>query len=379
MNLRAASIRYWQRFLADRQDPYGWVQFVWLFYLCFLFIPLMETHANYRWLWATLISLPIFLLLFFAYDWAARRSGLWQPISIAVLGLCLIPFNPYGNTYLIFAASFAPFALPGLLRPLLLTFAFLVPYAIETAILDNGPYALGITVIVASMSCMGNYLNAENRRKNAALQMSQEEIRRLAQVAERERIGRDLHDLLGHTLSLIAIKAELAGKLLKRNQRAAASEIEDVQQIAREALKQVRSAVSGIRAVGLQGELSSARAMLESSNVKLSCRYESEALAPEIEIALAMIVREAVTNIHRHAEATQATVEITSDGRAAALVVSDNGKGGIATRGNGLIGVRERTLALGGFFEIDSPAGCGTTLRARFPLVSTESLVSSSI
>jgi two-component system sensor histidine kinase DesK len=345
------------------------VHLLWLSYLAFLFVPWVDPAWDLKWLPPTLISIPLFLILFFAHDRARRTTGLWQPLSIGALGLALVPFNPWGNTYLIFASAFTPFALPGLARPLMLTGAMLVAYAIETVIIGQPHYALLITALVSTISCAGNYFQVEGRRKNAALKESREEIQRLAQVAERERIGRDLHDLLGHTLSLIVLKAELAGKLISRDKRAAASEIAEMEQIARDALKQVRTAVSGMRAAGLQGEIASARAILESSQVKTTIRQDlGRPLPAAVEIALAMFLREAATNIHRHAQAKHAEVDLRMDREGVRLTVTDDGRGGIIAHGNGLTGLAERLRSLGGSFEVDSQPGRGTTLRARLPL-----------
>jgi len=261
---------------------------------------------------------------------------------------------------------------------LLVVAALLALYAGELALLGL-PTALFATCLAAFASATGNIILVENRRKNTALRLSHDEIRRLAMVAERERIGRDLHDLLGHTLSLIAIKSELAGKLLDRDRDAAAREVEDVTQIAREALKQVRTAVTGIRYAALETEFASAGALLESSGVTLTYERDEAALPADLETAVAMIVREAVTNIQRHAGARRARIEVTTHREAVAgreadaresllLVVTDDGCGGVAARGNGLTGIGERVQSLGGTVEIDSPRGKGTTLRVRLPL-----------
>src|ERR1051325_4616685 len=106
-------------------------------------------------------------------------------------------------------------------------------------------------------------------QQQMALRRSNDEVMRLATLAERERIGRDLHDLLGHTLSLITLKSELANKLFERDPSAARREIADVERVARDALAQVRHAVTGIRAAGLAAELASAKLLLESNGVRL--------------------------------------------------------------------------------------------------------------
>jgi two-component system sensor histidine kinase DesK len=215
----------------------------------------------------------------------------------------------------------------------------LAGYALELALLGFKPVLFAVITVVAIASSLTNFMMTENRRKNVALRHSREEMHRMARVAERERIGRDLHDLLGHTLSLIALKSELAAKLLDRDRAAAAREIADVTSIARDAL---------------------------------------------IETTLAMIVREAVTNIQRHSGAREARIEVLTEAvasgrsgeadgkkveeRVAWLRVNDNGRGGITSCGNGLQGIGERVRSLGGTLEIDSPRGKGTTLRVRLPL-----------
>jgi two-component system, NarL family, sensor histidine kinase DesK len=238
----------------------------------------------------------------------------------------------------------------------------------------------GITAVVSVAAAASNYMLLENRRKNLALRRSSEEVQRLARVAERERIGRDLHDLLGHTLSLIAIKSELAAKLLDRDRVAAAREIADVTNIAREALKQVRTAVTGIRAAALEGELASARLLLETTGVALKYEHDGALLPAEVETTLAMIVREAVTNIQRHAGARRALIRVSMDerevagtsgtgrGKGVLLHVSDDGRGGITAHGNGLSGISERAKSLGGTLHIESPRGKGSVLCVRLPL-----------
>jgi len=365
-----------QRMRVRSEAPTWWPDsppILWLLYLGFLFMPFGWDQRGWTWLWATLVSLPVFLTLYLRYLGKRWTAGVPLVLAIAALCYALQPFNPYANTYLTFAAALAPLALPGLLRPLLLTAALLAVHAIQVRLLGQPPIIIAISVLICIVCCVGNAFAREKRSRDAALKLSQEEVRRLAAVAERERIGRDLHDLLGHTLSLVALKGELAGRLVSRDPAAAEREIAEVTQIARGALAEVRSAVTGMRAAALAGELASARTLLESCGVELTCRQEASELPAPIETALAMIVREATTNIQRHAGATRASVEIRSDsasgrGATVALSVSDNGRGGIGTCGNGLSGIGERVRALGGTLEIDSPPGAGTVLRARLPV-----------
>jgi two-component system sensor histidine kinase DesK len=188
-------------------------------------------------------------------------------------------------------------------------------------------------------------------------------VRRLATLAERERIGRDLHDLLGHTLSLITLKSELARRLALADPPRAQQEMEEVERVARHALAEVRHAVTGMRAGDLGSELVSARLMLEASGITLQVQRPDTLDLPEkTEAALALVLREAVTNIHRHSRATEARVVITRSGEEFSMRITDNGCGGIAAHGNGVSGMRERVRQIGGHLGIESPARRGTAL-----------------
>ncbi len=130
----------------------------------------------------------------------------------------------------------------------------------------------------------------------------------------------------------------------------------------------MRSAVTGIRATDLAAELASAHLMLETSGVVVHYEPPARALPAEIESVLALVVREAATNIARHARATRASIETGIDGRQVRLCIADNGRGGVETFGNGLAGMRERARALGGDLSVESPPGGGTTLCIEIPL-----------
>ncbi|MDB6013369.1 MAG: putative two-component system sensor kinase, ATP-binding region [Gammaproteobacteria bacterium] len=375
----------------------GWVHYIWLIYLGFLFTPLLAAGHDWRWLWPTLLTIPVFLVLYVRIIGAFRRgdprnlppraSALPEVLAIAVMGYALALVNDSANTYLIFCVAVMPYTIAGFRRLVFAMALLLCIYALESWLLGFRPLLFGITTIVSIAAALSNYMMLRNRRHNLALRAASEEVHRMARVAERERISRDLHDLLGHTLSLIAIKSELAAKLLDRDRAAASREVVDVMNIAREALKQVRTAVIGIRAAALEGELASARALLETANVRLTYESDGAVLPADVESTLAMIVREAVTNIQRHAGARHAQIEVLLDEKGAGraidgergvvLRVRDDGCGGIAEHGNGLAGIRERVRSLGGTLELDSPPGKGTVLKVRVPLAPPASVAAS--
>ena len=354
---------------------YPWLMLVWSFWI--FATPAYQTTAFPHWLWPTVGSYAIFLVLFYIANYRDMRYILACAISIAGLGLALTPLNPGAQGYIIYAAAFLAFAF----RPqpafgaIVLLFSV---YSIEWFALGWPPVYL-VSGLVLGLAVSGiNISQAQKERADAALRLSHDEVRRLASLAERERIGRDLHDLLGHTLSLVALKSELAGKLLQRGDSlearvAAQREIAEVARVAREALTQVRSAVSGIRAAGIAAELASARLLLETDGIALDARLdphwlEGGVLPPNVENVLAMTVREAVTNIQRHAKATRADIALETVGGDAVLRIVDDGSGGAIDPGNGLRGMRERIESVRGRLRIESVRGKGTTLEVRVPL-----------
>jgi two-component system sensor histidine kinase DesK len=360
-----------RRILPPQLDDLGWAPVWSLLYLGFLFMTWDEPTAE--WLRATLVSVAIFLPVYFRCYWLTGWRQLAHLAAIAGLAFALVPFNKCAHTYLIYAAIFLPFSGLPLRVSLLIILAGLALYTGELMLLGvswkTTAIIVGVTLIVSVAVCAANTAHREKRLRQAELKLSHDEIRRLAALAERERIGRDLHDLLGHTLSLITLKSELAARLFDRDPLAARREIVDVERVARDALGQVRRAVAGIRAAGLAAELASAHLMLESGGVKLDYELPKEStLPPDIETIFALTIREAVTNIQRHARATRAQVTLAVAAHEVRLVVEDDGCGGAIAPGNGLTGMRERLRALDGDLVVASERGRGTRLEARVAL-----------
>ena len=164
---------------------------------------------------------------------------------------------------------------------------------------------MGLLIVLVGI---GNHIGALAHCAGEKLRKADEEIEHLAKVAERERIARDLHDLLGHTLSLITLKAELARKLVDRDPQRAKQEMLDVEQTSRAALADVREAISGYRGEGLAAELVRARKTLETAGITVDCEFDQLPLTPAQETVLALALREAVTNVVRHAQAQRCKV-----------------------------------------------------------------------
>lgn len=344
-----------------------------LVYLLFVFVPFLFWPGGWplRALWPSLLAVATFVPIYLAFYRGQRRHPLLLAGLSAALCYALVPFNPGGNTFLIYALGMLAAVLPAR-RALLIATALLALLAWQfVLILPRSGLVLSnmaVTVLIGGMVMAGVLLSRERERRNTELRLTQAEVRRLGAMAERERIGRDLHDLLGHTLSLIALKSELAGKLLSRDAAAAAREIDAVHGVARTALAEVREAVSGIRSTGLAAELAAARFALLSADIRLDQRIAALVLPAANEQALALALREAVTNVIRHARARRVEVELRADSEGRVqFSVSDDGCGGIAKIGNGLAGMRERLAAVGGTLGIDSPNEGGTRLRLSVP------------
>lgn len=210
-------------------------------------------------------------------------------------------------------------------------------------------------------------------RTTVELREARATVAQLAANEERLRMARDLHDLLGHSLSLITLKSELAGRMLPGSPEQAAQQVADIERVSRQALVDVREAVSGYRRPTLPGELAGARTALTAAGVRADLPAEAvEDLPEDVESALAWSLREAVTNVVRHSGARQCTVRLevlqTLAGRVVELSVADDGGGGLAVAGNGLTGLTERLEAVGGTLSAGATGKKGFRLLARIPL-----------
>jgi len=345
------------------------LQVFWL--IALIQAPLALRGFQWDWMGPTLASLPVYLVCYVAVYTAPVARLPFNAIAISALGFVLWPVNPLALGYVVIGVTLLAYSnrprlwLGGVAVATLVTlvwrYAFDVPL-VHVAVVFGAGLAAGFS----------NYLYVRGARRDAELRLSQSEVRRLATLAERERIGRDLHDLLGHTLSLITLKSELAKRLALDDPSRARQEMEEVERVARHTLAEVRSAVTGLRAGDLSSELVSARLMLESSGIAFTAELPAELELPEqTEATLCLVLREAVTNIHRHSRATEARVVIARNGQEFSMRITDNGCGGLAAHGNGVSGMRERMRQIGGRLAIDSPARHGTAFEIGVPFAAT--------
>jgi two-component system sensor histidine kinase DesK len=369
--LRPAPDSMWRQMRRTSANPrLHLLNFLWsLWVLATLFF----TKVDAPFWWSLTIGYTAFVFLFVLVHVRPRGEMRAYAGLMALDALLSMYWNPIGWTFAVFACVYTGMASAESPRTGMLRIAMIEAMVLALAWWLDWPwFVLLMAASVCTSAGLGAMYGYISQLHNSELRHSHEEVRRLAATAERERIGRDLHDLLGHTLSLITLKLELSRKLFDRDHQGARRELEEAERVARHALAEVRAAVTGIRATDLVAEMASARLMLESAGVSMSCPKAMQALPEDVERALALILREAVTNVARHAQATRVELDLVVDGGNAQLRIADNGRGGVGEEGNGLRGMRERVRALGGVLRIDSPRGRGTTLHVMSPLPATK-------
>lgn len=357
----AADLSWWRRGLAQGLGyylPSGLFVMIPLFFAVSQPWPVMLALVA-----LSLVVAALFLGTTLVMHWPEWARWCW--VLALVVAIWVLGVVSGGESRPIYFAPYVTCATAGLIAwrhaRVLIPVVSLV--AVGLALLDRDTFGV-IMAIVAVALGLSIGMGIETERVREALRRSEERTAVLAVAAERERIGRDLHDILGHSLTTIAVKADLAGRLVGRSDEAARAEIDSLATIARQALADVRSTASGMREVRLASEVASARSVLQAAG--LECRAPSA--LPLLDDAASelfgFMVREAVTNVIRHAGASVCTIE-ASEG---SITVSDDGRGmgrpALQSGGTGLAGLRARLQDAGGDLDVASDE-TGTRVRAR--------------
>jgi two-component system sensor histidine kinase DesK len=344
----------------------GWTPLAWLVWLVPFFVqPLAQRASILEWAFY-LTGVAVFLPLYFLGYASRPRRVLQVSLAILMLGVLYSPFNFGATTFFIYASAFLGPAIPGR-RAYAWVAGYTVLLAIEGVLFDIHPNGLVAGLVFTPLIGAINVHAAGVSRRNARLRLAHEEVERLAKLDERERIARDLHDLLGHSLAVITLKSQLAERLVQTDPERAASELREIERISRETTNEVRRAVRGYRAQKLGTELAKARLALESAGVGLAVESGPFVLGSEQESAMALALREAVTNVVRHASAQRCIVRIDAGRQGFVLEIEDDGRGVRRAEGSGLTGMRERLAALGGTVEVETST-TGTLVRVALPL-----------
>lgn len=318
-------------------------------YLAAVFAPSRTREISQRWIHA---AIGTQLALSFGLSAALDKD--WLVLFVYVAVSCGAALPPARSRWAVPAVTAAMAGMGVWVdRP-----AELYPTLVAPAML-GGFSMLGVTQLV---------------RTTRELREARRTVAELAATEERLRLARDLHDLLGHSLSLIALKSELAGRMLPARPDEAAQQVADIEKVSRQALVDVREAVTGYRRPTLAGEAAAVRGALAGAGVSVRLHIPDllPGLGREAEGALAWALREAATNVVRHSGATLCVCAVSLDCEAglAALTVSDNGRGPSSdpAHGNGLAGLAERLALAGGTLATARAGDGGFTLRATVPL-----------
>ncbi|MGH2856505.1 MAG: sensor histidine kinase [Solirubrobacteraceae bacterium] len=358
--------------LDHRPRPFRWVALlIWAAFIVFPMVDAATSQVTGLRYWFGIAGAVVFafgyamlVVLLFRPDRSTARivlTGLLLALAVA-----LTVFDRSGLGYLVtYVAACAAAALPVYWRfpSVLVCTALAVGCVLLLGGSDAGSAAIGYGSSTVGVGLL-MVLLTDLRERNTELTKARAELARVAVAHERERFARDLHDLLGHSLTVIAIKAELAGRLLGERVDDAAAEVADVEQVARQALREVREAVSGYRQPTLERELEGARVALAAAGIEAEIERAAPDLEPEVEALLAWTVREGATNVIRHSGARRCRVNVSSGLAGAIAEVIDDGpnapqRNGASGPGHGIAGLAERAERVHGRIEAGRIAGDG--------------------
>jgi two-component system, NarL family, sensor histidine kinase DesK len=352
--------------------------FIWLVFIAIPLVDAVTSHNNGAAKAVTVIASIAFVAVFVSIAvvrekplpdrQAVRSVGALLLISVALTAL---DRQGWGTLFIFTVVAIAmcvrsPFSFYGvLLCTALCAGSLLVGGAAAGAIIGFATPTLGVGMLMLVV--------ADLRTRNRELHEARTELARLAVADERTRFARDLHDLLGHSLSVIALKAELAGRLLREQPSEAAGHVAEIEQVARGALTEVREAVSGYRQPTLDDEIAGAKMALTAAGIEARIERPAVTLDPAIEAVLAWTVREGATNVIRHSGAGRCSVKVTAGLGEAGVEVVDDGRGrddaaANGHNGHGLEGLRERVDRLHGQIEAGAGAAGGYRLAVRVPV-----------
>lgn len=377
----------------DKRDPwekYGWVMSsIWLVFLIFPLVAALNAPTALVWrIFAIVLLLAfgtVYVRAFIALGHTLtaeqhRRLGMSRFLILGALTLATAPIIAWQSVGLLpFMVAFSSFFFT---RRVALSVIALSLVLTGLGIVLGGPELSVLPAIVLLVGVSTQLVSTLDRHQGEQRELSTQ----VTLATERDRVARDVHDVLGHSLTVIAVKAELAERLMDLDPERAKDELAQIQTLSRQALAEVRTTVGGLRSARLEDELVTAQTVLADAGISCTIRGDSTTVDPRHRTVCAWVLREAVTNVVRHSRATECTVELNSSG----VSVTDNGRGlarslvngqgvkghpgsghpgsghpGNGHRvGNGIRGLTERVEAAGGHLEVVGGAsGQGTALK----------------
>lgn len=342
-------------FLLPQGEDIGYSVYSNLLFLSLLFGNLYFRPVHGIELAIVVAGLITFLVLYFRAFSVQQHELALYIAAICLIGVGLSEVTIGANIFFVYAAAFCGefYNKRKAFLSLILVLVFTAFYAVIT---DKSSYFWIPAIFMSITLGLLNIHNSEVLKKNKALKQSQQETKQLAKIAERERISRDLHDLLGHSLSVITLKSELAGKMIDKgiSLDKIKAEIKAVEQLSRKTLAQVRDAVKGYNVATINGEILQVKVATEAANIELIASIEVESLPLNVESELALIIREAITNVIRHAETEKVWIVLKNVTTHLILTISDQGQITTNKEQSGMQNMRTRIAHLGGKMEVEN-------------------------
>lgn len=300
-------------------------------------------------------GLIAFLVLYFRAFSVQGNELAGYIAAICLIGVALSEITFGGNIFFVYAAAFSGefYQKRKAFLSLILVLVFTALYAVIT---DKSSYFWLPAIFMSITLGLLNIHNSEVLKKNKALKQSQQETQHLAKIVERERISRDLHDLLGHSLSVITLKSELASKMIDKgiSLEKIKTEIKAIEELSRKTLAQVRDAVKGYNVATIKGEILQVKVATQAADIELIASIEVESLPIKIESELALIIREAITNVIRHAETKKVWIVLKQVATQLTLTISDQGQITTRKEQSGMQNMRTRIDQLGGKMAVEN-------------------------
>jgi two-component system sensor histidine kinase DesK len=349
------------RHILSPQQPWLYLVYLGMFFFRWPYAP--PTIQEAAW---SIAAVTGFILM---YVYVMRRQD-WTVLPAAgvsiVLGFIFAPSNLGGAVFLVFSA-----AMLGRSRQPNIRNLGLAAWAVMTMIAGywGGLSSLFIASALGfgAMAAIASAWSVHREQKEALTEQRQIEAASIAAEAERRRIARDLHDLLGHTLSVVTLKADIASRVFDSDPQKSQAELVEIQRVSRDALSQVREAVTGLRTRQFDDAIAEVCEHLRAAGLSVTTDIQPASLSANRATALAMMLREASTNILRHAKARQVNISYQDAGDSCSLSIADDGIGGARLEAGGLSDLESRLDDVSGTLSLASgPDGKGTVLTARF-------------
>lgn len=305
-----------------------------------------------------------FLISYFFGIQASQEQVVWPVLAMLIVATCGMLYNPASLILFGYPAFICGYHFSARMAFLWISLILLMQlFSLYLSHLWTPAFILVPLVSILGMAAFGNMERRETLHRLSESQ-SEAQLKQISAIAERERISRDLHDLVGHSLSSIALKAELAEKLLAREQvKKAQRELSELAQLSRSVLSEVRQAVSDIKQKNLASELQRLESELSRQGFDVDAAWQLPRLSAAMESTLVLIAKELVTNILRHSKGQNVRLHVSHQDKRLMMIVSDDGECKTLDFGNGLNGILERLNAFGGTMDVMHNAGPQITIR----------------